>query len=228
MKSILLICFFFVTAPLMAQPRNILGLDLGGYVVLTPKYNLPGNEYHPYVDKNTGGQYGITCERLLGQRHGVKTGFYVNEQFKSLLTFYVPIDYNYCFWQHRLRKYSFGGTAGINLNFLHSNTGNLFSDLYIQQIIYRDLALDFDVGIKKKFYVAPHAGLWGGMRFGRFGLLMQFLCHYPIPQFVQFTTSYNAPDGSRITEMNTNRQFGVSINFGIQIWIGRLEEGSRD
>jgi hypothetical protein len=224
MKLILLIIsipFFFITS-LKGQSKNIIGYSLGGYMNFVPKYDLPGNQYHPFIMKSSSSYHGFSYERIFDLKNSIQTGAFINQQFTALMSLHFPINYNYCFYQLPFKRFMIGATFGVNVNIpLATSNSLIVGD--IARIKYSYINLDFEVNIKKKFYMAPHTGLWTSVRLGkRFGLYMQTLFHYPVSEYVQFITSYDDIEGNRIVEENTNKNFGVTMIAGIQIWVGKI------
>jgi hypothetical protein len=225
----LLVKLFFVIVisitsfvPTNGQSKNIIGYSFGGYVNFVPKYNLPGNQYHPFLGKSSSSCHGFGYERILTEKNSLQTGVFLNQQFSALMSLHVPVNYNYCIYQLPYRKFAFGSTLGINLNVPLATSNNLF-EMLEARYTYSDIELDVQVNIKKRFYVAPHVGLWINIRpWNRIGLSLQALFHFPVSEYVQFVTSYRDVQKNYIVEQNTNKNFGVTVMAGIQVWLGKI------
>ena len=224
MKQIILIItiLFFILTSIQGQRRNIIGYSLGGYVNFIPKYDLPGNQYHPFLTNSTSSYHGFSYERLFDHKNSIQTGAFINQQFTALMSLHFPINYNYCLYQLPFKKFMIGTTLGLNLNIPLATSNSLF-EMSAAQGKFSNIGLDVQVNIKKKFYVAPHAGLWSSVRLGkRFGVSLQTLFHYPVSEYVQFITSYRDVDGNYIVEENTNKNFGLTLIAGVQLWVGNI------
>lgn len=191
---------------------NKVGFDLASYIVMTPKYNLPGNKYNPYATNSSSGAFGLYYERFFKKHDfSLKTGCYLNDQFSSVVSFYVPLDYNKSvFGNARKTTFYAGYTAGINLNimthFLDMTGGGYFIPLNV---------ISENVLIKKNFYIAPHAGINAGINLKHLFFSFQGLYDFFIPQFVTFETVYKNDRGEKITEYNTNKNWGFSLRLGM-------------
>lgn len=220
--KLLIICIplFFITN-VKGQRKNIIGYSLGGYTNFVPKYDLPGNEYHPFLESSSS-YHGFSYERIIDIKNSIQVGAFINQQYTALLSLHFPVNYNYCLYQLPLKKFMIGATLGVNLNFPIFTSNDLFAGIPAR-IKYSYINLDFEVNLKKNFYIAPHTGLWASVRFGkRFGLYLQTLFHFPVAEYVQFITSYDDPEDNRIVEENTNRNLGTTLIAGIQIWVGKI------
>lgn len=193
---------------------NKVGFDLASYIVMTPKYNLPGNKYNPYATNSSSGAFGLYYERFFKKHDfSLKTGCYINEQFLSVASFYVPIDYNKSvFGNARQTTFYAGYTAGININIM-SNLSPLPGGGYFIPLN----VISEDFSLKKRFYIAPHAGINAGINLKHIFFSFQGLYDFFIPQFASFKTVYKNSQGKTITEYNTNKNWGFSLRLGMGV-----------
>lgn len=217
---------FFVVALLSAvaiplQGRDFIGISTDYYMVHKPKYDLPGNRCHPFFEKGVNSSAGLIYERILTGKSMIKTGIFIGQEFEGLDNIYIPVSYKYCFYQEPANTMMFGTILGVNMNF----PSMAYSDEMDEaEFWYRGIELDVQTNIQKKIYVVPHAGLWlSGKLTKRIVLSMQMLFHCPLPQYVQFVTSYSDIDGKPVVEHNTNKNFNISSSIGIQIQLGKMQ-----
>ncbi len=212
MKKLWIILFLgLVVQSLSAQTYlNRVGFDFENYMVKTPKYNLPGNQYNPYIE-SSGGGFGFFYERFLNNHSfSIKTGGYLNKQFGSVVSVNIPLDFNGDIFGKRTKTTLFlGYTAGFSFNIMAAvATGSVFYP-------YGGKAVSFDVLIKKNFYIEPHAGLYVGVNFWRISFSAQGLFDFLVPEFVTYKTVYKNGQGKEITEYNTNNNWGITSRFGL-------------
>jgi len=205
-SGIIIIMLFLLVQTLSAQTYlNKVGFDFfSPYMVKTPKYNLPGNQYNPYIE-SSGGGFGFFYERFLNNHSfSIKTGGYLNKQFGSVVSVNIPVDFNGDIFGKRTGTTLFlGYTAGVSFNIMAAVvTGSVFYP-------YGGKAVSFDVLIKKNFYIEPHAGLW------RMCFSVQDLFDFFVPEFVTYKTVYKNGQGKEITEYNTNNNWGITLRFGL-------------
>lgn len=190
---------------------NKVGFDLASYIVMTPKYNLPENQYNPYTTNSSSGAFGLYYERFFKKHDfSLKTGCYINDQFSSVASFYVPIDYNKSVFGNARRTTFYAGyTAGININIM-SNLLTLpdGGDYFLPSNI---------MTYKKRFYIAPHVGINAGINLKHIFFSFQGLYDFFIPQFISFKTVYKNDQGKTITEYNTNKNWGFSLRLGMGV-----------
>ncbi len=216
MKKIgIIVIFLFLTQAVNAQEYlNKIGFDpLAAYIVITPKYNLPGNKYNSSTMESSSGGFGLYYERFFKQHNfSVETGCYLNDQFSSVISFYVPLDYNRSVLGNaRETTFYAGYTAGINLNFISFVSGNMSPADFVPT----NVILANDISIKKHFYLAPHAGINAGINLKHLFFSFQGLYDFFIPQFVSYKTVYRNDQGEKITEYNTNKNRGISLRLGL-------------
>lgn len=209
-KSIFIFAFVLLAQVLPAQTYlNKIGFDfLSPYMVKTPKYNLPGNKYNPYLELSTSHSFGIFYERYFKKRpFSIKTGAYLNTQFNSLVTVYVPVEFNGdVFGKGSETTLYVGYTAGFNLNFFVASTGSL---VYAPNVTYMNSS------IKKRFYIAPYAGIHAGINLNHIFFSFQGLFNFFVPEFVTYKIVYKNKAGKEVTEYNTNNNWGVTIRAGM-------------
>ncbi len=204
------IVFLLLMQTLSAQTYfNKIGLDFfGGYIVNTPKKDLPGNRYNTLMN-STSGMFGIYYERFLNNpAFSLKTGAYFNYQFKALGSISIPVEFNGDVFGKRSKTVLFAGyTAGLCLNDVFYNSGG--SRFFYDNVIY------YEMTIKKHFYIAPYVGINAGINFHRFGFTTNVLFNFFVPEFVNYKTVYKDDQGKEITEYNTNDNWGITLRFGL-------------
>ena len=209
-KSVIFVlAFFLLASALPAQTYlNKIGFDFENYIVKTPKYNLPGNQYNPYILNKAGG-FGFFYERFFNNTtYSIKTGGYLNKQFGSVVSLNIPVDFNGDIFGKRASTALFlGYTAGLSMNINVAMTGNVFYP-------YGGKFVSFDISLKKPFYIEPHAGLYAGVNLGHFSILVQGLFDFLVPEFVNYKTVYKNDQDKEITEYNTNNNWGITIRAG--------------
>ncbi len=206
---ILLFAFLFVQTLSAQTYLNKIGIDFfSPYMVKTPKYNLPGNKYNPVMGKSTSSSFGLFYERAFrNHSFSLKTGIYLNKQFNSLVSFYVPIEYNGdVFGNSSESTFFVGYTAGLGLNFIAAFT---------ESVIYSNNVINISSSIKKHFYIAPHVGINAGINLNHLFFSFQGLFNFLVPEFVSYHTVYKNETGKEITENNVNANWGVSLRAGI-------------
>ncbi len=189
---------------------NKIGFDFfSPYIVKTPKYDLPGNKYNPFLNESTSGSLGFFYERAFRNRSfSLKTGAYLNKQFNSLVSFYVPVEFNGDVFGSNSETTLFAGyTVGFGLNFISFYAGN--------PVLLAGNVLDIDMSTKKSFYIAPHVGINAGINLNHLFFSFQGLFNFFVPEFVTYKTVYKNEASKEITEYNTNANWGVSLRAGI-------------
>ncbi len=188
---------------------NKIGVDFfSPYMVKTPKYNLPGNKYNPYLEQSTSRSFGFFYERAF-KNHSfrLKTGAYLNKQFNTLVSFYVPVEFDGDVFGSSKETTLFAGyTVGVCLNFPSMFTGST---------VLPNNVSDIDFQIKKSFYMAPYAGINAGINLNHLFFSFQGLFNFLVPEFVGYKIVYKNEAGKEITEYNTNAKWGVSLRAGI-------------
>ena len=207
MKSIFLtVIISCINLTANCQKLNTIGVDFGGYAVGTPKYSKDGNEYNPFM-KSSSSIVGFYYERFLGKNaFSVKSGIYLNKQFNSIISFYIPIEFNGNLLGKRNDVGFFlGYTGGKNYNF-------------IKDVVYGFRVpapnTSSDIFISKNKYASPHIGLNAGLNFKKISITICGLFHFLIPEFVKYETTY-IDDNHKITEYNTNKTIGISFRTGM-------------
>ncbi len=211
-KSVIFVFAFFLLAPALPAQNylNKIGFDFENYIVKTPKYNLPGNQYNPYVLSKAGG-FGFFYERFFNNTaYSIKTGGYLNKQFGSVVSVSIPVDFNGDIFGKRASTTLFlGYSAGLSMNIMVAAvTGSVFYP-------YEGKIVSFDISLKKNFYIEPHAGLYAGVNLGRFCFSVQGLFDFLVPEFVSYKTVYKNDQDKEITEYNTNNNWGITIRAGV-------------
>ena len=197
---------FCLNQSLSCQTSNNIGIDFGGYVVGTPKHTLTGDKYNTFM-KSSSSIVGFFYERFLGDSpYSIKSGVYLNKQFNSVVSFYIPIEFNGNILGKRNESGLFlGYTGGINLNF-------------IREVVYGfripEPNTSSDIFINKDSYISPHFGLNTGINFKRICISFSGLFHFLIPEFVKYETKY-VVNSNFVTEYNTNKSIGVSFRAGL-------------
>ena len=197
---------------LLSQYKNSIELDFGGgYIVFTPKHSLHGDQFNPYLDHNSG-MSGLNYERNLGLgRYAIKAGGAVVKQGRAG-SVHVPVQLNRNFIGERGKsRFNAGFAVGVGFNYFFSMDGGVFIPF----------GAECDVSFKKRFYLAPHTGVGAALNLGRFAITTDFLFHCFIPEFLLYTVSYTDTQNNRIVEYNTNRNIGVTLNFGIMCRFGK-------
>jgi len=200
------IILLFFHQPSNCQTYNSIGLDFGGYIVGTPKHAKAGDKYNSFMESSSS-MVGLYYERYLGDLpYSIKGGFYLNEQFNSVISFHIPIEFNGNILGKRNEEGLFlGYTGGISCNFIKDITyGFRFPSPNTSS----------DIFISKDFYVSPHAGLNTGINFKRMTLSFSGLFHFLIPEYIKYETKYSV-NNTPITEYNSNKSIGVSLRAGI-------------
>jgi hypothetical protein len=210
-KSVFMIAFILLVQVLPAQTYlNKIGVDFfSPYMVKTPKYNLPGNKYNPYM-KSSGRSFGIFYERFFkNSSFSIKTGGYLNKQFGSVVSVDIPVEFKGDIFGKRASTTLFlGYTAEFGMNIMATVVkGSVFYP-------YEGKIVSFDISLKKTFYVEPYAGLYAGVNFGRFCFSAQGLFDFFVPEFITYKTVYKNDQGKEITEYNTNDNWGITIRAG--------------
>ncbi len=208
--GIILIFFLFGQAVFGQNYLNKIGFDFENYMIKTPKYNLPGNHYNPYM-ASTGGGFGFFYERHFKNRSfSLKTGGYLIKQFGSAVSVNIPVDFNGNILGKSTETTLFlGYTAGFSMNIMATlATGSVFYP-------YEGKIIAFDISYKKHFYIAPHVGLNAGMNISRFCFTVQGLYDFFVPEFVNYKTVYKDDQGKEVTEYNTNNNWGLTFRFGL-------------
>ncbi len=211
MKKLLIIVFlFFFNQSLFAQAyMNKVGFDVfSGYIVNTPKYKLPGNQYNTLMN-STSGMFGVYYERFLKNNAlSLKTGVYFNYQFQAVKSINIPVEFNGDVFGKRNKTALFAGyTVGLSFNDVYSNSGG--NRFFYDNIIY------YEMTIKKQFYVAPYVGINVGLNFHRFGVTANMLFNFLVPEFVAYKTVYKNDQGKEIIEYNTNDNWGITFRLGL-------------
>jgi len=211
MKKLGVILLFFLFAQTLSAQTclNKIGVDFfSPYMVKTPKYDLPGNKYNPYLEQSTSGSFGFFYERLFkNHAFGLKTGAYLNKQFDDLVSVYVPVEFDGdMFGKSNESTFFAGYTVGFNLNFMANFTG---------AYIYPVNVVDIEFLIKKNFYIAPYAGIHAGINLNHLFFSFEGLFNFFVPEFVAYKIVYKNEAGKEITEYNTNANWGVSLRAGI-------------
>jgi hypothetical protein len=198
--SVVIVILAFASNTLIAQHSNSIGLDLGGYMIRTPKSQKAGDTYNPYIEGSSS-LVGLTYERKLTNSLSLGGGGYLNKQFNSIVSVHLPLEVNGKLIGVTNESLFYAGyTCGISLN---------FNRLVVTGFEFPAPNTSADVEIKKDFYVTPHAGLHAGVKMGRFDFRVQGLFHFLIPEFADFTTTYND-----VSESNTNGSIGLSLRIG--------------
>lgn len=207
--GVILLFFLFVQTLSAQTYLNKIGVDFfSPYMVKTPKYDLPGNKYNPVMEKSTSSSFGLFYERTFrNHSFSLKTGVYLNKQFNSLVSFYVPIEYNGdVFGNSSESAFFVGYTAGLGLNFIAAFT---------ESVIYSDNVISISSSIKKPFYIAPNVGINAGINLNHLFFSFQCLFNFLVPEFVSYQTIYKDNTGKEITEDNANAHWGVSLRVGV-------------
>ena len=173
-------------------------------MIKSPKYDLPGNKYNADI-KGTGGSFGIFYERAFkNHSFSLRTGAYLNSQLSA--SFYIPVEFNGdIFGNGRESVLFLGYSAGFNFNFPIAFSGYTFLP---------DNVISVDSHIKKYFYMAPNVGINAGINLGHFFISFQGLFNFLVPEFVACKTVYKDETGEKITEYNTNDNWGITIRTG--------------
>ncbi|MBN2638944.1 MAG: hypothetical protein JXR65_07640 [Bacteroidales bacterium] len=215
-KLMVSIILLFTGNLLLAQEYlNKIGLDPAySYVVMTPKYNKPLNQYNPYM-RSSGAGYGLSYERLFQSKpYGLKTGFYFIRQFSSVYSFYVPLEFNGDLLGKNKETTLYAGyVAGLGLNFAIPSLTGVGSGI----LIFGPNYFESDITIKKKFYMAPHAGIQAGINLKHLFFSFQGLFHFLVPEFVSYKTLVEDDNGKQTTEYNTNKHWGITLGLGLGI-----------
>jgi hypothetical protein len=180
-------------------------LDFGGYVVPSLKYNLPNNNYINYTE-NVSSLIGLNYERFLKSLPiSVKGGFYINHQYRSVLSLHIPLEINGNLLGNRNESFAFlGYTGGFSYNKVIKVIKS-FSMINVQE------GFEDDISIKKENYLAPHAGLNAGFNFKKFSISTTLAFHFFVPEFVEYSVKNIS---KKTIEYNTNKNYGLSFRIG--------------
>lgn len=202
-------------ANVYSQYYNSIELDIGGgYIVFTPKHNLYGDRFNPFL-QNSAGMLGLNYERYSNSgKFAFKAGCAIVNQYGGVGSLHIPVQFNGIFIGERyFSRINVGYVGGIGLNSMlfmsHRFTGFSIADT------------ECEVMFKKRFYVAPHFGINAAINFGRFAITSDFLFHCFIPEFMLYKVSYTDMQNNRIVEYNTNRNIGITLNIGLMFRFGR-------
>ncbi|MDR1154072.1 MAG: hypothetical protein LBL04_05125 [Bacteroidales bacterium] len=184
----------------------------GGYVVFTPKQNLYGDRFNPFL-QSSAGMLGLNYERCFASgKYAVKAGCAVVNQYGGVGSLHIPVQLNGIFIGERyFSRINVGFVGGIGLN----------SMLFMPHRYFIITDPECEVSFKKRFYVAPHLGICAAVNLGRFAITSDFLFHCFIPEFMLYKVSYTDMQNNRIVEYNTNRSIGMTLKFGIMYRFGR-------
>lgn len=197
---LLMVILSIASHTLFAQRLNSIGLDLGGYMIRTPKSQKVGDIYNPYIEGSSS-LVGLTYERKITNTFSLRGGGYFNKQFNSIISVHIPLELNgKLIGKSSESMYYAGYTCGVSLN---------FNRLVVTGFEFPAPNTSADVDIEKDFYIAPHAGIHAGVKIGRIDIRVQGLFHFLIPEIADFTTTYDD-----ISESNTNGSIGLSLRIG--------------
>lgn len=202
--TFLLISFSLSQIKALAKNPNSVGLDIGGFIINTPQNKLPGDKYNAYISSSSS-MVGIYYQRDF-TRIKVKSGFYLNKQFFSLVSMHLPIEIKGVLAGNPESSIaSLNYIGGLSINFLNSIVhGFRFFD---------DDVISYDIEKTRNNYIAPHVGLNTGLNIGKVNLSGDVLFHFLIPKIVSYHTQYNL-NGEITNENNSNNSWGISFRFG--------------
>ena len=206
---IIIICFLSIQTLSAQDYYNRIGFEYGGYIVSTPRNNLPGNKYNQYMVMSSS-LIGLYYERLLNDTpFGLKTGVYLNKQFNSIISVQVPVEFNGNIFGRRYENGFYAGySAGLNFNFVSTVVSGYIT------VSQNNIVHDY-IDIKKNFYLSPDVGVIAGVNLNRISLTAQCLFNFLIPEFVTYKTVYKNDQNKEVTEYNTNNNWGITFRFGL-------------
>jgi hypothetical protein len=202
-------------ANIYSQYHNSIELDLGGgYIVFTPKRDLYGDRFNPFL-QNSAAMCGLNYERYSGSgKYAIKAGCAVMNQYGGVGSLHVPVQFNGVFIGKRgLSRINVGFVGGLSFNSMLFMT---------RRFMYYPAGADAEceVSFGKRFYAAPHLGVGTAINIGRFAITSDFLFHFFIPEFLTYKVSYTDMMNNRIVEYNTNRSIGITLKLGILFRFG--------
>ncbi len=205
MKPLILsLILFHILNLIQAQNPNSVGLDLGGFSINTPRSNLSGDKFNAYISSYSS-MFGFYYQRDF-TRIKVKSGFYLNKQFNSLISGHLPIELKGLLAGNPESSIaSLNYIGGLSINFLNSIVHGFR--------FYDDDVISYDIEKTRNIYIAPHVGLNTGLRIGKVNLSGDVLFHFLIPEIVRYDTRYYS-NGDMVIESNSNGTWGISIRFG--------------
>jgi len=207
---IFILLLLLVAQALSAQDYyNRIGFEYGGFIVNTPKYNLPGNKYNQYMIRSSS-LVGFYYERFLNTTpFGLKTGIYLNKQFNSIISVQVPVEFNGSIFGRRYENGFYAGySADLNFNFVTTVVSGYLT-------ISQNNTIHDYIDIKKNFYLSPDVGVIAGINLNKISLTGQCLFDFFVPEFVSYKTVYKNDQDKEITEYNTNGNWGITFRFGL-------------
>jgi len=205
MKPLILsLILFHILNLILAQNPNSVGLDLGGFIINTPKSNFPGDKYNEYISSSSS-MVGVYYQRNF-TKISVKSGLYLNKQFYSLVSAHLPVE---------IKGIIIGDpeTSIAGLNYVGGISMNFLSSIVHGFRFYDDDVISYDIEKTRNIYIAPHVGLNTGLRIGKVNLSGDVLFHFLIPEIVRYDTRYYSNSDIAV-EKNTNGSWGISFRFG--------------